>query len=96
MEKAVEDVENRLDSGVPQEQRRFFAIKLLEKDDKIQEQMKVVPDVSDIIKQLEDSLMILRVLSQMSVMYTFLPLLEIAVQRTKNQNCPYRIRLTEL
>lgn len=56
VEKAVEDVENRLDSGVPQEQRRFFAIKLLEKDDKIQEQMKVVPDVSDIIKQLEDSL----------------------------------------
>ena len=56
VEKAVEDVENRLDSGVPQEQKRFFAIKLLEKDDKIQEQMKVVPDVSDIIKQLEDSL----------------------------------------
>ena len=54
VEKAVEDVENRLDSGVPQEQKRFFAIKLLEKDDKIQEQMKVVPDVSDIIKQLED------------------------------------------
>ena len=48
VEKAVEDVENRLDSGVPQEQKRFFAIKLLEKDDKIQEQMKVVPDVSDI------------------------------------------------
>ena len=35
------------------EQQRFFAIKLLEKDDKIREQMKVVPDISAEIAQME-------------------------------------------
>ncbi len=54
VEKIVERVEDRLDSGIAEEQKRFFAIKLLEKDDKIPEQMKVVPDVSDAIKELED------------------------------------------
>ncbi len=37
------------------EQQRFFAIKLLERDDKIKEQMKTVPDVENEIKQLEDA-----------------------------------------
>lgn len=54
VEKIVERVEDRLDADVAQEQKRFFAIKLLEKDDKIPEQMKIVPDVSDAIKELED------------------------------------------
>ena len=36
------------------EQRRFFAIKLLEKDDKIAQQLKSVPNVSEDIKALED------------------------------------------
>ncbi len=39
---------------VEQECRRFFAIKLLEKDDKIGTLLKAVPDVSSQIKALED------------------------------------------
>ncbi|MDO4634231.1 MAG: ferrous iron transport protein B [Eubacteriales bacterium] len=53
VEKVISTVEERLD--VPEEQKRFFAIKLLEKDEKIREQMKSVPDVSDQIKVLEDA-----------------------------------------
>lgn len=37
-----------------QQNRRFFAIKLLEKDDKIAQQLKSVPNVSEDIKALED------------------------------------------
>ena len=39
---------------MPEEQKRFFAIKLLEKDDKINEMMTNVPDVSAEIKEMED------------------------------------------
>ncbi len=46
--------ENKLGANVPEEQKRFFAIKLLEKDDKIAEQLKSVPDVSGEIKTLEE------------------------------------------
>ena len=52
VESVIETVEKKL-ADVPEEQKRFFAIKLLEKDDKIQAQMKSVPDVSAEIKQLE-------------------------------------------
>ena len=56
--KEVEDVitavEGKLGSDIAEEQKRFFAIKLLEKDDKISELMKQVPDVSAQIKELED------------------------------------------
>ena len=41
---------------MPEEQKRFFAIKLLEKDDKIAGQMKITPDVSREIAELEDKL----------------------------------------
>ena len=44
-----------LGSQVPEEQKRFFAIKLLERDDKIVEQLNTVPDVSNEIKALEDA-----------------------------------------
>ena len=54
-EEVITAVENKLGDSVPEEQKRFFAIKLLEKDDKIQSQMKSVPDVSEEIKQMEDS-----------------------------------------
>ena len=56
VEEVIACTEDRLDAGIPQEQRRFFAIKLLEKDDKIPEQMQIVPDVSDLIKELEDKM----------------------------------------
>ena len=54
VEEVLDAVELKLGSEIPAEQKRFFAIKMLEKDDKIQEQMKVVPDVSAEIKKIED------------------------------------------
>lgn len=53
-EDIIADVENKL-TGIKDEQKRFFAIKLLEKDDKIAAQMKSVPDVSDEISRMEDT-----------------------------------------
>lgn len=52
VEAVITAVENKL-TDVSEEQRRFFAIKLLERDDKIAEQMKQTPDVSAEIKELE-------------------------------------------
>ncbi len=54
-EEIISAVESRLTGIVPAEQERFFAIKLLEKDDKIASQMKSVPDVSAEIKEMEDA-----------------------------------------
>nr|WP_312578548.1 ferrous iron transport protein B [Sedimentibacter sp.] len=54
VEEIIHSVEDKLGMGIVEEQKRFFAIKLLEKDDKIANQMKIVPDVSDEIKILED------------------------------------------
>ncbi|MDD6627024.1 MAG: ferrous iron transport protein B [Lachnospiraceae bacterium] len=54
VETAIAEVSAML-SGVPEEQKRFFAIKLLEKDDKIKEQMQQVPNVETQIRQLEDA-----------------------------------------
>ncbi len=54
-EEIISAVECRLTGLVPAEQERFFAIKLLEKDDKIASQMKNAPDVSAEIKQMEDA-----------------------------------------
>lgn len=54
VEEIIKKVENKLGSDVAEEQKRFFAIKLLESDDKIADMMKSVPDVSAEIKELED------------------------------------------
>ena len=54
-EEIISAVENRLTGIVPAEQERFFAIKLLEKDNKIASQMKSAPDVSAEIKEMEDA-----------------------------------------
>ena len=54
VEDSIKAVENKLTGIVAEAQKRFFAIKLLEKDDKIVEQMKSVPDVSYEVKALED------------------------------------------
>lgn len=54
VEEVLDSIESKLGSEVPAEHKRFFAIKMLEKDDKIQEQMKLVPDVSDEIKKIEE------------------------------------------
>ena len=53
-EEIIAAVESKL-TGIKDEQKRFFAIKLLEKDDKIAAQMKSVPDVSDEIRRMEDT-----------------------------------------
>ena len=54
VENAIATVEDKLESAVAEEQKRFFAIKLLEKDSKISEQLTTTPDVSAEIKTLED------------------------------------------
>lgn len=53
VETVLEAIEQKLGSDIPKEQKRFFAIKLLEKDDKIRSQMNLVPDVSKEIEQIE-------------------------------------------
>ena len=53
-EAIIDKVEYKLSGIVPEEQKRFFAIKLLEKDDKIKDQMKATVDVSAEIKEMED------------------------------------------
>jgi len=54
VESVIQTVEEKLFDDIAEDQKRFFAIKLLEKDDKIKEQMKHSPDVSAEIKTLED------------------------------------------
>ena len=54
VEDAIKSVEDKLTGTVADAQKRFFAIKLIEKDDKIAEQMKSIPDVSYEVKALED------------------------------------------
>ncbi len=56
VEAVIEEVASMLGSDVKEEQKRFFAVKLLESDDKIGTQMQKVPDVSAQIKRLEESL----------------------------------------
>ena len=53
VESVIEAVEDRIGLDVANEQKRFFAIKLLEKDDKIGQLMTSIPDVSDEIAKLE-------------------------------------------
>lgn len=55
VEEIIQAVETKIDE-VPEEQKRFFAIKLLERDDKISGQMKSVPDVSSEIKKMEEAM----------------------------------------
>lgn len=54
VENAISSVIDKLGSEVAEEQKRFFAIKLLERDDKIIEKLNTVPDVEKEIKTLED------------------------------------------
>ncbi len=54
VENTIKTVEDKLTGTVADAQKRFFAIKLIEKDDKIAEQMKSIPDVSYEVKALED------------------------------------------
>ena len=53
VETVIDAVKAKVGSDVAEEQKRFFAIKLLERDDKIGQLMKNVPDVSTEIDKLE-------------------------------------------
>lgn len=53
VESVIEAVEDKIGLDVVEEQKRFFAIKLLEKDDKIGQLMSSVPDVTAEIDKLE-------------------------------------------
>lgn len=53
VESVLDSIEDKLGNEIPEEQKRFFAIKLLEKDNKIQTQMKHLPDVSEEINRIE-------------------------------------------
>lgn len=55
VENAIAEVSDKL-IGVEESQKRFFAIKLLEKDEKIGTLLNSVPDVSAQIKKLEDAM----------------------------------------
>lgn len=55
VEFVIRSVEDRLGEDVKEEQKRFFAIKLIERDDKITEQMRTIPDVTAEIEELEKS-----------------------------------------
>lgn len=55
VEEVIKTVESKLDAQIPAEQKRFFAVKLLEKDDKITALMDKVPEISNEIKKLEDA-----------------------------------------
>ncbi|WP_167957483.1 ferrous iron transport protein B [Anaerosporobacter faecicola] len=53
VEARIEQVIDLIGNDIPEEQKRFFAIKLIEKDDKIADQMKQVPDIQNIISLME-------------------------------------------
>lgn len=56
LEKAIQGVEAKLDGTIPTEQRRFFAIKVLEGDNKIGELMGRVPEAKAEISALENAM----------------------------------------
>ena len=56
VEAALEEIEQCIGGNVPEAQRRFYAIKLFERDDKIGAQMTMVPDVERLIKGTEDAM----------------------------------------
>ena len=53
VEEAISTIEGRLPSGVPANLKRFYAIKLLEKDSKITAALEGAPDVSDVVAKVE-------------------------------------------
>ena len=53
VENYLNEIEGRLGYEIPEEQKRFYAIKLFERDGKIKDAMKNAPDVEDIIARAE-------------------------------------------
>lgn len=55
VEEALAAIAHQL-NDIPAHRQRFFAIKLLERDDKIKDQMEHAPDVEEIISRLEEAM----------------------------------------
>ena len=53
LESVLNLIEDKIGESVKEEQKRFYAVKLLEKDRKISMQMKHVPDVTEEIAAIE-------------------------------------------
>ena len=53
VEEAISTIEGRLPSSIPTNLKRFYAIKLLEKDSKIAAALEGAPDVSDVVAKVE-------------------------------------------
>ena len=56
VEHVLDEIEASLGGGIPEAQKRFYAIKLFERDDKIAAQMTMVPDVERLIKGAEEAM----------------------------------------
>lgn len=54
VEAVLQEIESMLGSDIQEEQKRFYAIKLFERDDKIAKQMKSAPNVEKIIERAEE------------------------------------------
>lgn len=55
VEATLEEIQAQL-TGVPEAQKRFFAVKLFERDEKIREQLSAVPNVEAVVTKLEEEL----------------------------------------
>ena len=82
VEAAISAVEDKLGLDIVEEQKRFFAIKLLEKDDKIKVLMK-------------NLMMIQKVLSLMKDIHIYLQLSVDVLQRSLRRSFLHQIRLIE-
>lgn len=56
VEQALEEIERLLDPDIPEAQRRFYAVKLFERDDKIGDTMKRIPETEPVIERVEKEL----------------------------------------
>ena len=56
VERVLDEIEMMLGSEIPQEHKRFYAVKLFERDDKIKATMKQVPDVERLIADAENEM----------------------------------------
>lgn len=54
VEEVLSSIDEKLGQDVPEEQKRFFSIKLLEKDEKIKEVKYKLPDVTEEINKIEE------------------------------------------
>ena len=56
IEHVIGEIAAGLSSSIPEEQKRFYAIKLFERDDKITARMEQVPNVEALVKRTEDAM----------------------------------------